>query len=554
MALLFNYAPHPGQQRIHQSRNFRFRSICCGRRWGKTLCLAAELLDRGGGEKAGDYGWIAPTYTIADRGIDALKQIAPHFITFRGRNPVVAHFTGSQGPCRIFFLSADNIDSNVGFGFEGIVVDEAARIPVDTWNYTFRPTIGQTYGWAVFISTPKGRNWFFDQFTRGLEAQEGYASFTFPSNSSPYFPREEWEEAKRDFPIDVFRQEYEAEFLEDSAGVFRGVDDCVIPAECFAHSSIQGDALPHPPRVASPPPTTAQAQSAQGEKAGDHVAIFDDPFANPPQPEFNFDLPAAATPLIYATEPTPAEPTKDPVTTLRIYDDEIKTVTTLRTNPTSGHIVIGLDVAKHMDFTVLVAMDAETGICFDIDRFNQIDWTVQKERILSFARKHRGSILMDATGVGDPIFDDLLNHYGDIEPLKFTPQSKTQLIQRLIVAVEQREIKWPGSRQSTNIADRPLEIDTGDHVANFSAFLQNWDILTSEMKRYEYKIGPTGLISYNAPDGYHDDCVIALALANQKRHKSGSAGTMARFVDNGARIDRFTSRVSHRRRDRMIVA
>ena len=60
--IVLNYQPHPAQVQIHQARTCRFRTVCTGRRFGKTLCLAAELLDRGGCERGGDYGWIAPTY------------------------------------------------------------------------------------------------------------------------------------------------------------------------------------------------------------------------------------------------------------------------------------------------------------------------------------------------------------------------------------------------------------------------------------------------------------------------------------------------------------
>ena len=56
MAVTFNYVPHPAQRKIHEARGVRFRTVCTGRRFGKTLCLAAELLDRGGCEKAGNYG------------------------------------------------------------------------------------------------------------------------------------------------------------------------------------------------------------------------------------------------------------------------------------------------------------------------------------------------------------------------------------------------------------------------------------------------------------------------------------------------------------------
>ena len=113
-----------------------------------------------------------------------------------------------------------------------MVIDEAASIPVNVWHYVLRPTIAQTLGWAVFVSTPKGRNWFYDLYTRGMDpGEQDYASFTFPSKASPYFPEKEWEEARRTLPEDVFRQEYMAEFLEDSAGVFRRVEACLI-AEC----------------------------------------------------------------------------------------------------------------------------------------------------------------------------------------------------------------------------------------------------------------------------------------------------------------------------------
>jgi len=163
--------------------------------------------------------------------------------------------------------------------------------------------------------------------------------------------------------------------------------------------------------------------------------------------------------------------------------------------------VIGCDLAKHTDFTVLVAMNAATGECLAWERFNQLDWPIQKERIRAFANQWRGRVLLDATGVGDPIYDDLILGYSDIEPVKFTSQTKCSLIQRLIVSIEQRTIRWPSA----------------------------WEILTAELKRYEYDIGPTGNLTYNAPAGYHDDCVIALALANYGRHKMGTVGTMARL-------------------------
>ncbi|MEI8122586.1 MAG: terminase family protein [bacterium] len=434
---LFNYAPHPAQIAIHQARDKRFRTVCTGRRFGKTLCLAAELLSRGGSEKAGEYGWIAPTYNVADRGIEAIRMIAEGNIEVSGRAPTRVEFRTKIGMTRIWFLSADNPDNIRGFGFQGVVIDEAAAIPVSVWHYVLRPTIAQTLGWAVFVSTPKGRNWFYDLYTRGMDPNEtDYASFTFPSKASPFFPAKEWEEAKRTLPADVFRQEYEAEFMEDSAGVFRNVDACTV--------------------------------------GGGQLAVGSEDYHR--------------------------------------------------------NVVIGCDVAKHTDWTVLIAMDAETGRCFAMERFNHLDWPIQKERILGFARKYRGRIILDATGVGDPIYDDLKRVYGDIEGFKFTSGSKTALVQRLIVAVEQRKVSWPATSGRS-------AVDSGQ-----------WDILTSEMKRYEYEISPSGGITYNAPSGYHDDCVMALALANHRRWETESCGNMLR-VEGGER----RGGVIARRRERVLA-
>jgi hypothetical protein len=433
MAFVFNYLPHPAQQAIHKARRKRFRTVCTGRRFGKTLCLAAELLDRGGCEKAGDYGWIAPTYNVADRGIEAFRTIADGFIQVCGRAPTRIEFTGPAGPVRIWFLSADNPDNIRGFGFQGIVIDEAAMISPDVWNYVLRPTIAQTLGWAVFVSTPKGRNWFYDLYTRGMDPhEEDYASFTFPSKESPYFPAKEWDEARRTLPEDVFRQEYMAEFMEDSAGVFRNVDACTVSSEQWAIDS-------------------------------------------------------------------------------KMYH---------------RHVVIGCDVAKHTDWTVLIAMDAETGRCFAMERFNQLDWPIQKERILGFARKYRGRLILDATGVGDPIYDDLKQKYADIEGFKLTSASKTALIQRLIVAVEQRKFSWPAPKRE--FEQKPAEI-AKENVSS------DWGILTAEMKRYEYEISPSGGITYNAPSGYHDDCVMALALANHGRWEAESSRRMM-AIGGGGRL------------------
>jgi hypothetical protein len=87
---------------------------------------------------------------------------------------------------------------------------------------------------------------------------------------------------------------------------------------------------------------------------------------------------------------------------------------------------------------------------------------------------------------------------------------------------------WPeGKRGLTTEDTEGTERGEGnsDRINGING-MGEWDVLTNEMKRYEYVISPSGGISYGAPSGYHDDCVIALALANHRRWESENVGRM----------------------------
>jgi len=81
---------------------------------------------------------------------------------------------------------------------------------------------------VLFISTPKGRNWLWEIYQRGVSGEEGWQSWTFPTSSNPFIAKEEIEAAKRDLPEMIFRQEYLAEFIDDAGGVFRRVQEAAV--------------------------------------------------------------------------------------------------------------------------------------------------------------------------------------------------------------------------------------------------------------------------------------------------------------------------------------
>ena len=153
----------------------------------------------------------------------------------------------------------------------------------------------------------------------------------------------------------------------------------------------------------------------------------------------------------------------------------------------AGHIYrLGVDLAKYQDWTVITPIDL-TGT-FKIgkqERFNQIDYNLQKSRIEAICRKYGlAQTRIDSTGVGEPINDDLVARELPIEPFHFTEQSRKDLLNNLQIKLAQDMIKIP-----------------------------NDEILISELKSFQYSLTENGKLKIGVPEGMHDDCVMSLALA-----------------------------------------
>lgn len=150
----------------------------------------------------------------------------------------------------------------------------------------------------------------------------------------------------------------------------------------------------------------------------------------------------------------------------------------------SEQYVIGIDLAKHKDFTVLCIGDLRTQRVVAFDRFNKADWGLQKQRIMAAAQKWNNALCwMDTTGLGDPIYDDLRHAGLRIHPYQFTPASKQALINNAVLMVEQQSVRFP-----------PIPV------------------LLSELKAYQYVRTDAGRLTTSAPEGLHDDAVVAFAL------------------------------------------
>lgn len=149
--------------------------------------------------------------------------------------------------------------------------------------------------------------------------------------------------------------------------------------------------------------------------------------------------------------------------------------------------VLSADIAKHQDFTVILIGDLDSKRVVYHERFNQIDWGLQKARIVSAYEKFNClSGIIDATGVGDAVFDDLRNMGLNLEGFKFTSTTKQELVSNLSVAMDNGTIHYP-----------------------------NIPTLIDELEMYAYEQRANGQFTYSAPDGFHDDEVMALALLNR---------------------------------------
>ena len=218
--------PHPGQLHTLRTMN-RFSVVVCGRRWGKTelglqVIIHLALTNH-------RVWWLAPTYSMAGevwrRVRHLLRDMPALQISESERRLSVC-----QGG-EISIRSAHLPDNLRGAGLDFVVLDEAAFMLPSVWPQVVRPMLLERGGGALFISTPKGRNWFWNLYQRGLDPDEPlWSGYHFASSDNPLIDPAEFDEIRRRTPERIWREEYLAQFIDESGQVFRHVDAaCVLP-------------------------------------------------------------------------------------------------------------------------------------------------------------------------------------------------------------------------------------------------------------------------------------------------------------------------------------
>jgi hypothetical protein len=366
---------HPAKRKV----------ICAGRRFGKTV-LAADmsieclmnnkraLLSSTSQEQADTFweyitDWLQPLIQSGDVYKNEVKRI----IKF------------NRGQIRV--KTGSKPDALRSGWTDLLVLDECAYLDPDAWGKVGAPMLADTDGTAVFISTPKRRNWFFQLYNQANDpSNEAWAAWHATSLENPHLSKSALDALIADMTEEDYQQEILAQFLEGQGAVFRYVD-----ARC----------------------------------------------------------------------------------------------TLSKREPYEGRFVAGVDWAVNRDSTVIMVMDRETRQVVDYDRFNGIGWALQRGRLKTMIDRWKiETVWAESNSIGSPNIEALQREGMPVRPFETTATSKPPLIESLVLAFDRGEIE-----------------------------VLNDPVIKGELMAYERKVSSTGRSQYSAPEGLHDDCVMALALA-----------------------------------------
>lgn len=194
-----------------------------GRRWGKSvLAGAVSLACANAGARV---AWIVPTYKNGRplwRWAEAVTlPLKPAGVQTNRSERVITFPSGGM----LGIYSADNPTSILGEAFHLAILDEAARIAEEVWTETVMPTLADYGGRAILISTPRGRNWFYEEWMRGQGRNDQVKSWNAPTSDNPNPRIQRAAQLARDRVVaDVYRQEWLAQFVEDGLTLFQLVD------------------------------------------------------------------------------------------------------------------------------------------------------------------------------------------------------------------------------------------------------------------------------------------------------------------------------------------
>jgi len=324
----------------------------------------------------------------------------------------------------VTFRSLDDPDNARGLTAAGVVIDEAPLIQERAWYEVIRPIISDTDGWAMLMGTPKGKNYFWRESVQANNRPDSVA-FQAPTLGVRKGPYGSLERTPHPLENPFFKFE-EAQLLADT-----------MTEQTFSQEFL------------------AQFVDSGG---GVFRHVTDAPVAQ------------------------------------------------IQERGLPGHqYVMGVDWGKYNDFTVIVILDLTTTkttphlaigsswdnremqiteVCY-LDRFNQIDYTLQMGRLVAAYEKfHPQVIVAERNAAGEPLIEVMVRMGLPVWPFTTGNATKALAIDALALALERGQLALPKN-----------------------------DVLINELLAFDAEKLPSGTLRYAAPEGMHDDVTMALAMA-----------------------------------------
>jgi len=388
------FSPHNGQKKIidgFADSSHKFGVVSCGRQFGKSLLGQNIMLYWLLKTKNQKGAWISPIYNQAKKIFQELSDAANQLIVHSNKADLTMTLVNGS---TLQFLSAERYDSIRGFSFNYIVVDEAAFIREEAMNEAIYPTLSAIGKKCLIISTPKSKNWFYTTFLKGTNESDDYISFRGISTDNPHISQTFIAEQAKSLPIDIFKQEYMAEFSEATNDVFRGLDNICILNE------------------------------------------WEEPQRN-------------------------------------------------------KQYYFGIDVGLSNDYTVCTILD-ESGRAAKILRFNGKSIADAAKTIVTTLRRYnvRGGYC-ETNNVGQAIYELIRSENIKVKGYVTTQDSKTTGVRKLIEDIENGIVLLPSKQLMSECYN--------------------------ELSAYTYRVSTNGKLSFSHPNGFHDDIVDSLWLANLSR-------------------------------------
>jgi len=227
MKKTIGFTPHDAQLKMINgilNQDAKFHIACVGRQFGKSLMGMNLVLYWALNDGPVTILWVSPVYSQTNKVQNELMRAIVKSGIVKSCN-YSSNEIVLKNDSRIIFRSAERYDNIRGLTCDYGIIDEAAFCKEGAWTEAIRPVFLVKGKKVLFISTPKGKNWFYNLFQLGVsEDYPNYKAYTGSSYDSPFIAVEEIEDAKRTLPENVFKQEYLAQFIDAGGEVFSNIN------------------------------------------------------------------------------------------------------------------------------------------------------------------------------------------------------------------------------------------------------------------------------------------------------------------------------------------